>query len=297
MIIRHRGSQLVIQAPAKINLFLDVLACRSDGFHDLETVICAIDLYDTLVLEAIEGDQVTLEMTVPGNGGQQLREPLPEGEQNIIVKALHQLARSAGVAAGMAVGLTKRIPSSAGLGGASSDAAAALLGAAQLWKLDWSRERLFEVAAEVGSDVPFFLNGSAAICRGRGEIVEGVNNRSRLHLVLVHPPQGLSTANVFAACRPGRSAASGPLLEAMEAGNRGRLVELLHNSLQATAAELEPWIGKLEELLADSGCLGYQMSGSGTSFFAICGHRRHARQLAARLRGMQPGRVDCATTL
>ncbi|MAZ95865.1 MAG: 4-(cytidine 5'-diphospho)-2-C-methyl-D-erythritol kinase [Planctomycetaceae bacterium] len=294
MIIRSDGDRLTIQSPAKINLFLDVLGRREDGFHDLETVICAIDLQDTLEMRVVAGNEITLHLH--GNGTGQ-REPLPEGEDNIIVKALRLLAQSSGVDQGMEVTLTKRIPSAAGLGGASSNAAAVLLGAARLWQRDWSLEQLAEVAAEVGSDVPFFLHGPAAICRGRGEIVQPLQNRLRLHLVLVHPPAGLSTARVFAHCQPGRPVSSAALIEALETGNRRALLDELHNSLQRTAAGLEPWVGRLEEFLSGSGCLGFQMSGSGTSFFAICAHRQHARQVAARLRSQQPGQVDYASTL
>ena len=169
MIIRRDEDRLTIQSPAKINLFLDVLGRRDDGFHDLETIICAIDLHDTLELRAVAGNEMTL--TLRGDGIGQ-REPLPVGEDNIIVKALRLLAQSSGIDQGMEVTLNKRIPSAAGLGGASSNAAAVLLGAARLWQLDWSLDQLAGVAAGVGSDVPFFLHGPAAICRGRGEIVQ-----------------------------------------------------------------------------------------------------------------------------
>ena len=253
-------------SPAKINLFLDVLGRRSDGFHDLETVICAIDLYDTLVLRPLPGDKITLHLP---EDGQEQRERPPQGEQNIIVRALRLLARSAGIDSGMEVTLLKRIPSAAGLGGASSNAAAALLGAARLWQLDFSTAQLADLAAEVGSDVPFFLDGPTALCRGRGEIVEPLENRLRLHIVLVHPPVGLSTGRVFENCQPGRSGDPEPLVQALEKGNRRALLDGMHNSLQVTAAGLEPWIGRLEEMLRRSGCLGFQMSGSGTRFFGI----------------------------
>ena len=115
--------------------------------------------------------------------------------------------------------------------------------------------------------------------------------------MLVHPPVGLSTGRVFENCQPGRSGDPEPLVEALEKGSRRALLDGMHNSLQVTASGLEPWIGRLEEMLRRSGCLGFQMSGSGTSFFGICGHREHARQVASRLRSWQPGRVDCATTI
>ncbi len=113
----------------------------------------------------------------------------------------------AGIRAGARLRLLKRIPATAGLGGGSSDAAAALLAGNVGWNLNWSRERLMELAAELGSDVPFFLAGGAAICRGRGEVVAPVGRLGTLFGVVVRPPVGLSTARVYGHCRPGRPAA------------------------------------------------------------------------------------------
>jgi 4-diphosphocytidyl-2-C-methyl-D-erythritol kinase len=198
------------------------------------------------------------------------------------------------------------------VGGASSDAAAALVAANLGWNLGWSRERLAELAAELGSDVPFFLGciavgglrgdsvgglrGSAAICRGRGERIETLR-AARLCMVIVRPPVGLSTAEVYRRCRPASSPASVQnLRQALECGMGPRAARHLANRLQAPAVELTPWIERLAEEFSRQDCLGHQMSGSGSSYFGICRSDRHARRVAARLRARRAGTVCAAAT-
>jgi 4-diphosphocytidyl-2-C-methyl-D-erythritol kinase len=184
------------------------------------------------------------------------------------------------------------------LGGASSDAAAALVAANRLWRLDWPRRRLAEVAAEVGSDVPFFLHGGAAICRGRGERLEAVTLREPLHVVVVRPPAGLATAEVYRHCRPAKS--PGRLESLLAAAHRGQTAAVgraLFNGLQAAAEQLSPWIGRVRAAFRRTDCCGHQLSGSGTSYFGICRHARHARHVAGQLRAAGVGAVFRATTL
>lgn len=296
MIVQRRGAGLVVHTPAKLNLFLDVLDRRSDGFHELETVITAIRLYDRLELRSARAGDFQLVTETSRVLARGSHNQLPDPSQNTVVRALQQLAEAAGVDAGMHVHLLKRIPSQAGLGGASSDAAAALLAANLLWQLNWSPQQLADVGARVGSDVPFFFFGPNAICRGRGEIVEPVRAASPLQMVLVHPPAGLSTADVFGQCQPGRSADPTALLAALEQGDHAGLARQMHNGLEQAAAELQPWISQLRKLFAEAGCSAYQMTGSGSSFFGLCHHALHARRVASRLRNRQAGHVQCVST-
>jgi 4-diphosphocytidyl-2-C-methyl-D-erythritol kinase len=193
--------------------------------------------------------------------------------------------------------LVKRIPAAAGLGGASSDAAAALVAANLGWNLGWTRERLMELAAELGSDVPFFLTEvGAAVCRGRGEQIAPLR-AARLHVVVVRPPVGLSTPQVYRRCRPAAAPASVQnLRQALECGNAAGVARQLANRLQAPAAELTTWIGQLEDEFSRQDCLGHQMSGSGSSYFGICRSARHAQRVASRLRARQAGMVYAAAT-
>ncbi|HTU25117.1 MAG TPA: hypothetical protein VMF30_06955 [Pirellulales bacterium] len=193
---------------------------------------------------------------------------------------------------GATIRLLKRIPSAAGLGGGSSDAAATLVAGNLAWRIHWPLVRLMELAAELGSDVPFFLTRGAAICRGRGERVESLGNTAPLHAVVVRPPQGLSTAEVYARCVPGAPRRSvEPLVAALRRGDFRQIGRGIFNRLEQPAAELSAWIGRLRREFSRLDCTGAQMSGSGTSFFGICRHALHARRVAGQLRARGLGHV------
>lgn len=300
MRIHRSGVNHVVQAPAKLNLFFEVLAKRADGYHEVETLMCPIDLYDTLYFRQEASGQVELICErVPQSGGLSGTGlsgtgvgEVPEGRDNLVVRAVELVRRRAGVDSGATLRLVKRIPTAAGLGGGSSDAAAALVAANQGWGLGFSPGELAAAAAELGSDVPFFLAGGPAVCRGRGERVEPVAGVGLLSCVVVCPPAGLSTAAVYGACRPARQAESvAPLLGALSRGNMKQTGRLLFNRLQPAAARLSPWIERLQREFAGEDCLGHGMSGSGTSYFGLCRHARHARRVARRLQANGVGNV------
>jgi 4-diphosphocytidyl-2-C-methyl-D-erythritol kinase len=295
MRIRHWAGEVAVDAPAKVNLFFEVLGQRPDGYHEIETLMCPIDLYDTLRFREHSDGQLELRcerVTRSAVAGRAEPVQVPEGPDNLVLRAATLLRRRAGVGRGARMWLVKRIPTSAGLGGGSSDAAAALAAANLGWGLGWSREALAELAAELGSDVPFFLAGGPAICRGRGERVEPVSGATMLHFVVVRPPEGLSTAAVYSVCRPAdarRSVAA--TAEAVRRGDLPALAALLHNRLEAAARSLSPWPERLREALGRMDFLGGGMSGSGTSWFGLCRHARHARRLARHLDAVGLGSV------
>jgi 4-diphosphocytidyl-2-C-methyl-D-erythritol kinase len=281
----HRSAvELVVQAPAKLNLFFEVLARRNDGYHEIETLMCPIDLYDTLFFREEPDGRVQLQCQqvsshAGGNGAHPLE--LPQPRDNLAVRAVDLLRQQAGVSAGASLRLVKRIPTSAGLGGGSSDAAAALVAANEGWQLGWSPSELAELGAQLGSDVPFFLSGGAAVCRGRGEKVAPMEEAVGLHFVVVRPAEGLSTAAVYAACRPAQTPRSvDAVRRAMARGDLAEVGRLLFNRLEPAAEGLSPRIGRLKNEFARLDFLGHGMSGSGTSCFGLCRHGRHARRLA-----------------
>ncbi|OYV82173.1 MAG: hypothetical protein B7Z73_17310, partial [Planctomycetia bacterium 21-64-5] len=148
------------------------------------------------------------------------------------------------------------------------------------------------IDSELGSDIPFFLHGGPAVCRGRGEIIEPAAGLGSLHFVVARPPVGLATADVYRACRAStehRQVAG--LLEALRQGSLASAACCLHNALQAAAESLSPWIARLSDEFGRLDVLGHRMSGSGTSYFGLCRHARHARRLAAMLRARGVGRV------
>jgi len=295
MRVSGNGANLVIDAPAKLNLFFEVLAKRPDGYHEIESLMCPIDLYDTLVFQTADDGRITLEC-------ESARAPLdeesagagnvPTGADNLVVRALQLVKDRCRVTAGANVRLIKRIPAAAGLGGGSSDAAAALVAANRLWGLNLPQAMLAAWGAELGSDVPFFLENGAAISRGRGERLSRAASLGPLWFVVVRPPQGLSTAAVYKRCRPAAAPrAVEPLLAALSRGDFRRAGALLHNQLQPAACELSPWIARLGGEFAALDCLGHAMSGSGSSYFGLCRHAAHARRIARRLEARGAGRV------
>jgi 4-diphosphocytidyl-2-C-methyl-D-erythritol kinase len=195
------------------------------------------------------------------------------------------------------VALVKRIPAAAGLGGGSSDAAAALRLANSAWQLELPPAHLAELAAEVGSDVPFFLSGGAAICRGRGEQVERLYGCGAQHFVIVKPPECLSTADVYRA-HDSLMEAAGPQLssssQSMLSSSISRRVppgQWMRNRLQSAAASISPWVGRLRSAFDRLDFACHQLSGSGSAYFGVCRHARHARRLATILRTQSLGLV------
>ncbi len=284
----HRSAvEVVVQTPAKLNLFFEVLSKRTDGYHGIETLMCPINLYDTLYFKEDPSGELALECqwaTTVGGPESAGFDSVPRGPENLAMRAVDLLRRRAGCALGARLRLVKRIPAAAGLGGGSSDAAAALVAANLAWKLGLSAADLADAAAELGSDVPFFLSGGPAVCRGRGERIEPVGGLGVLDFVVARPPAGLATAAVYGACRPAeRPRPLDPLLDALRCGDRARGGELLWNRLQPAAEQLSPWIARLREAFANQDFLGHGMSGSGTAYFGLCRHARHARRLARRL--------------
>jgi 4-diphosphocytidyl-2-C-methyl-D-erythritol kinase len=297
MHVRSTDAGLEVLAPAKLNLFLEILGKRSDGFHEIETLMYPIGLYDTLVFGDDPDGQVNLtcqQAAGEGSGSPapSAAEALPAGADNLVVRAVELIRRRLGVTKGARLRLIKRIPLAAGLAGGSSDAAAALFAANRVWRLGLTREELAALAAELGSDIPFFLHGGPAVCRGRGEIIEPTHGLGELHFVVARPPAGLSTADVYRACRPSDQAKRvGGLIGALRRGSLAGAAGCLHNGLQAAAESLSPWIARLSREFGWLDFLGHRMSGSGTSYFGLCRHARHARRLAALLRARGVGRV------
>ena len=165
MLSERRDSAVVVRAPAKVNLFLEVLAKRPDGYHEIATLMVAVSLYDTLEFKEDPSGALRLRCDVP---------ELTTGPDNLVLKAAALLRQRTGCARGAEVRLTKRIPMAAGLAGGSSDCAAALDGLNRLWRLGLGRDELARLGGELGSDVPFFFHTPAAWCTGRGEVVTPV---------------------------------------------------------------------------------------------------------------------------
>jgi 4-diphosphocytidyl-2-C-methyl-D-erythritol kinase len=269
-----RPRRLALSAAAKVNLTLEVLGRRPDGYHEIATVMQTVDLADRLVLE--EADSLELRTTAPG---------VPTGPGNLALRAALALRDAAAVDRGVRIRLEKRIPVAAGLGGGSTDAAAVLVGLNRLWRLRWPLEQLEAVAATLGMDVPFFLRGGTALGTGRGERLRSVAGPG-LALVLLNPGVGASTAEIYGRVRPSMYTAgehSRALVTALRNRRPGRIADHLHNGLEAALGPLQRPVVKMKAALMAAGALGAAMSGSGPTVFGLARSWEHARQLRARL--------------
>lgn len=290
MIVYERvGGVVECLAPAKLNLFLEILGKRPDGYHELETLMVTADLHDTLTFADDPSGRITLRCDDPS---------LPTGHKNLVVQAAERLKREAGVDRGATINLQKGIPAEAGLAGGSSDAAATLTALDRLWNLQTPPDRLDALAGEIGSDVTFFLHAPAAVCRGRGERVQPVNVSEAYHFVLVCPPVGSSTAEVYRhLVPPARPTPIGPVLEAFTAGDPAALGRSLFNRLQDVAERLNPALLQVRHALEELGPSldGHLMSGSGSAYYGLCRNVELAREAARRLAATGLGRVRVVT--
>ena len=265
----------MLHASAKVNLALEVLSKRPDGYHEISTVLQAVDLFDRLTVE----DAPRLTFRVSGGG-------LLASDDNLVVRAARLLGDAAGVQRGAALHLEKRIPVAAGLGGGSSDAAAALWALNRLWGLRWGRARLGELAVKLGMDVPFFLGGGCAVATGRGERLHPVTVAGGHAVVLVNPNFPRSTASVYARVPADWRAepeGTGRVVAALRRRDRTGLGAALVNNLEALVAPIAPAIAQMKAALMAAGALGAVMSGSGPSVFALARSLDHARAIRDRV--------------
>jgi len=267
-----------ILAPAKLNLFFEIHGKRPDGFHEITSLACPIDCYDTLTFEPTEDDVLDFDCSDGGTD-------VPTDETNIVVRALNLLKQETKTKCGAIVRLTKRIPSQAGLGGGSSDAVAALIVANRSWKLGLTPEELCRLAVTIGSDCPIFFQQGASISRGRGELIEPIELPS-LHFVIIKPSEGLPTSAVYAEClkhHDGTVRQLESVLKPLKSGDLGEFGRQLFNRLESSAAALWNGYETTKRLFEQVDCLAVQMSGSGTAFFGLCRDDRHAERVTEKL--------------
>jgi len=258
-----------LQAPAKINLSLEVRGKREDGFHEIESLMVPVSLADTL---SIETGGSGIEFTCSDTS-------LPADDTNLVVRAAKLFFQRQQIDAGVKIELDKRIPHGAGLGGGSSDAATTLIALDRIFETKLDTQTLSEMAAELGSDIPFFVYQSAAVCRGRGEIVTPVNFPNRLPLLLLKPAFGVPTPWAYKQWRDSRELPG--ISYAAQEFPWGRLV----NDLERPVFEKYLFLAVLKRwLLAQPEVAGALMSGSGSTTFALLSEGAESGTLAQRVR-------------
>jgi 4-diphosphocytidyl-2-C-methyl-D-erythritol kinase len=255
------------QAPAKVNLLLRVLGKRPDGYHDLASVMQQISLYDELTYTLLpEG----IELHCPGTD-------LPIDEQNLVYRAAQALFNHAGYQGGVEIILNKMIPSAAGLGGGSSDAATTLMALNDLCSLNVGQADLMKLGAKLGADVPFFIFGRSAFATGIGDKLQTLSDLPQLYMVLINPAFPLSTKTVYEnlnlTLTKKKNNYSIPRFYAL-----GDVIRELHNDLEVVSIQMHPGLNDFKQMLMKEGALGALMSGSGPTLFGIFTDEKSAKE-------------------
>jgi len=268
--------ELHLNAYAKINLTLDVLADRDDGYHDIETVMHTIELHDSIVLRENESG-ITIRCASPD---------VPPDTQNIVYRTAQFLKETFRIPRGVEVELTKCIPIASGLGGGSSDAAVTLLGLAQMWKLRLSEWQLADLASKIGSDVPFFLAGGAALAMGRGERIRPLRPLPTTWVVLARPPVQVSTEWAYRILNHEsirRRPDTGGVVRAIEAENAAGVGRSLCNVFEDVVTAHYPSVAAIRDRMLAYHPLGVSLSGTGPVLFALAANEAAAREIAGGL--------------
>jgi 4-diphosphocytidyl-2-C-methyl-D-erythritol kinase len=273
----RRDTVALYRSHAKINLYLDVLDRRPDGYHNIETIFQTIDLCDELAAEDAPGD-IVLTCSDPA---------LDCGEGNLVARAARALRERTGVTRGARLRLTKRIPVAAGLAGGSGDAAAALVALNDVWELGLGPDALVELGAGLGADVPYCLRGGTMAATGRGDVMWPVGPVPEAWYVLLHPGIPVSTAAVYQsdllehseeAPLDGSTPSFRNAIAALEGGD---LPAAVFNRMETAVFPVHGELAGFRDRLLAAGCRAAAMSGSGPTLFGVCGTARAARDVRA----------------
>jgi 4-diphosphocytidyl-2-C-methyl-D-erythritol kinase len=280
---RQRGTaSLTLFSPAKINLYLRIIGKRTDGYHELETVMLPLDFGDQIALRSRKAG-ITLACDDPR---------LPTDESNLAFRAARTLMETFDIEKGVAIRLKKCTPLAAGLGGGSSNAATTLLGLNRLWKLNVPNQKLHALAASLGSDINFFMAGGVALCHGRGEKIEPIPCKFSGAILLVNPGFGISTKWAYESwartTTESRLTASPPevslLLRALAADDLAGVSRCLFNSLEAPSIRKFPALELIKDSMRENGATGALMSGSGATVFGLFPNAKLAASSARKIR-------------
>lgn len=283
-------STLKISAYAKINLTLDVFSKRSDGYHSIASVMQSIGLHDTLTLTKTLEEGIAFLCDSPDSI------PIPNDPTNLVWRAADLLlsrSQEAGKeVTGIAIHLEKRVPSQAGLGGGSSDAAATLVGLNRLLGTAWTEKELVAMAATLGSDVPFFIYGGTVVARGRGELLTPLVDSPTMPLVVVKPDVGVSTAWAYSAldndAERTSHRATKRMEEALAQGDTDRFFAWQSNDFELPVFEHHPQLAWLHDELRMAGARAVHLCGSGSAVYGMMATEREAERVASLLRQKYP---------
>lgn len=270
--------RILEKAPAKINLSLDVLHKRHDGYHEVKMVMTTIDLADRIELSSLDEDKIQIESH---------NRFVPDDQRNLAYKAAQLLKERFSIEKGVSITISKSIPVAAGLAGGSSDAAATLRGLNKLWELGLSLDELAELGAEIGSDVSFCVYGGTAIATGRGEKIEQIEAPPHCWVVLAKPDIGVSTADVYKKLdlnnllHPDVDG----MVQAIEEKNYDKMCDKLGNVLESVTMKMHPEVAMIKEQMKRFGADAVLMSGSGPTVYGLVQYESRLHRVYNGLRG------------
>ena len=283
-------NRISLKAPAKINLFLEILGKRDDGYHEIETVMQEIDLVDNLQFEEIQ-EGVRLKCNDKN---------IPSDENNLVCKAANLILNECGIKRGVLISLEKNIPVGAGLGGGSSDAAATLKALNLLWKIGLNDAELMEFAAKLGSDIPFFIKGKTALCSGRGEKITPIEVKSEMNYLVIFPHINISTATIYRNLKidlTKKIIDVSFFLNALKHPKVAGICKLLFNRLEEVVFTTYPDLLDVKKTLDHFDFCGLSVSGSGSAFFGLCRDRQQAKAIKSKIELSSMGSVFAVTNV
>ncbi len=283
-------NRISLKAPAKINLFLEILGKRDDGYHEIETVMQEIDLVDNLQFEETQ-EGVKLKCNDKN---------IPSDENNLVCKAANLILNECGIKKGVLISLEKNIPVGAGLGGGSSDAAATLKALNLLWKIGLNDAELMGFAAKLGSDIPFFIKGKTSLCSGRGEKITPIEVKNEMNYLIIFPHINISTTTIYRNLKidlTKKIIDVSFFLNALKHHKVAGISKLLFNRLEEVVFATYPDLLDVKMALGHFGFCGLSVSGSGSAFFGLCNDRHQAEAIKSKIERSDIGNVYAVTNV
>ncbi len=256
-----------IKAYAKVNLALDVLRRRPDGYHDVKMIMQNLDIYDELEFEVIARDTEDTKITLTVN-----KEGIPTDDRNLVYKAIAILFEAFNIKSHIAVNLIKNIPAEAGMAGGSTDCAAALKAVNVLYNLGLTNDELMAYGVKLGADVPYCILGRTAISEGIGEVLTPIKGLPPVHVLVAKPPVNVSTKEIYTNLKANELETHPDvdgMVEALESQNLNAIAERMENVLETVTVDMHPEIEELKTLMKEQGALNAIMSGSGPTVFGL----------------------------
>ena len=263
--------KLQLKAYGKINLGLDVIRKRPDGYHDLDMIMQMVDVYDDVIIEKKAGEEIVVKADAA---------VLSNGKDNLAYMATKMLFDEFGIKSGVEITIHKRIPIAGGMAGGSSDCATTLIGINEMFNLGLSKQQLMERGVKLGADVPYCVLGGTAIARGIGEVLTPLPTPPQCHVIIANPPISVSTAYVYGHIRPDEITKRPDIEQmtlAIKEQDLNKLSDLLYNVMEEVTVSEYPVIEKLKSIMLENGALNSIMSGSGPTVFGLFDDRKKAQ--------------------